>query len=161
MSMYNHSGPHDWSIVVPEHAGYAPQFNDNNGFINSQDEWTYVGSKYIDLGFNVHCHRATPTGKRDCMGHLAGEGLIGRAHSQGAAVYVSIGGWSLSDVFPELSANAESRRTFAMNCVGLIREYNFDGIGKFSSLRDSDDEFAVYYFYLIIPTLFLLSGCRH
>lgn len=64
------------------------------------------------------------------MGHLAGEGLIGRAHSQGASVYVSIGGWSLSDAFPELSANAESRRTFAMNCVGLIREYNFDGIGK-------------------------------
>ncbi len=115
---------------MPEHAGYAPQFNDNNGFVNSQDEWTYVGLKYIDLGFNVYCHRATPTGKRDCMGHLSGEGLIGRAHSQGASVYVSIGGWSLSDAFPELSANAESRQTFAMNCVGLIREYNFDGIGK-------------------------------
>lgn len=151
--MYNHSGPHDWSIVVPEHAGYAPQFNDNNGFINSQDEWTYVGSKYIDLGFNVHCHRATPTGKRDCMGHLAGEGLIGRAHSQGAEVYVSIGGWSLSDVFPELSANAESRRTFAMNCVGLIREYNFDGIGKFSSLRVSDDELPC----ITLISLFRLS----
>ncbi len=53
------------------------------------------------------------------------------AHSQGASVYVSIGGWSLSDAFQELSANDESRRTFAMNCVGLIREYNFDGIGEF------------------------------
>jgi chitinase len=58
------------------------------------------------------------------------KGLIGRAHSQGALVYPSIGGWSLSGVFPELSADASARRNFAKNCVGLIREYNFDGIGE-------------------------------
>ena len=78
----------------------------------------------------MRCHRATPGGKRDCNGHSAGEGLVGRAHSMGASVYPSIGGWSLSGVFPAMSASASSRRNFAKNCVGLVREYNFDGIGE-------------------------------
>lgn len=131
MYIISHSGPHDWSITIPQQAGNAPQFHDDNGFDdNSGPDWNYVGQHYVDLGPDVYCHRATPTGKRDCNGHSAREGLIGRAHEQGALVYPSIGGWSLSDVFPELSASAEGRRNFAKNCVGLIREYNFDGIGK-------------------------------
>lgn len=40
----------------------------------------------------------------------------------------SIGGWSLSDPFPAMAANAEARTTFAMQCVELIKSYNFDGI---------------------------------
>lgn len=63
-------------------------------------------------------------------GHSAHEGLIGRSHSQVAMVYHSIGGWSLSDHFPVMSASAAARRNFAKNCVGLIREYNFDRIGE-------------------------------
>lgn len=125
------SGPHDWSVEVPPHAGYAPQFDDDNGFDDaSGPAWNYVGSRYADLGPDVHCHRATPGGKRDCNGHSAGEGLVGGAHSRGASVYPSIGGWSLSGVFPAMSASASSRRNFAKNCVGLVREYNFDGIGE-------------------------------
>ena len=125
------SGPHDWSVEVPPHAGYAPQFDDDNGFDDaSGPAWNYVGSRYADLGPDVRCHRATPGGKRDCNGHSAGEGLVGRAHSMGASVYPSIGGWSLSGVFPAMSASASSRRNFAKNCVGLVREYNFDGIGE-------------------------------
>lgn len=125
------SGPHDWSRSKVENAGHAPQFHDDNGFDDSTGpEWNYVGAKYVPVGNEVYCHRATPTGKRDCNGHKADEGLIARAHSQGALVYPSIGGWSLSDTFPEMTANAAARRNFAKNCVGLIREYNFDGIGK-------------------------------
>ena len=125
------SGPHDWSVDVPPNSGYAPQFYDDNGFDDSfGHDWNYVGKSYVDAGSKVYCHRPTPTGKRDCNGHSGKEGLIGRAHEQGALVYPSIGGWSLSDVFPALSKSAEARRNFAKNCVGLIREYNFDGIGE-------------------------------
>jgi len=131
-------GPHDWSIPVPSDAGHAPQFIDDNGFSDtSGPEWNYLGDQYVNLGANVFCHRSTPTGKRDCNGHSAQEGLIGRAHSQGALVYPSIGGWSLSNAFPKLSASVQGRRNFAKNCVGLIREYNFDGI-------DIDWEFPGY-----------------
>lgn len=129
----HHSGPHDWSIDVPQEAGYAPQFFDDNGFNDTAaagPEWNYVGSKYVDLGNGVYCHRTVPTGQRDCNGHISSEGLIGRAHDQGAIVYPSIGGWSLSEPFPVLAANDAARRNFAKNCVGLIREYNFDGIGE-------------------------------
>lgn len=112
-----------------DQAGYAPQFNDDNGFDDSSGgDYNYVGAKYIDLGEHVRCHRAYPTGARNCVGHRTTEGLIDRAHSQGAYVYPSIGGWSLSKPFPKMAANAKSRRNFAKNCVGLIREYGFDGI---------------------------------
>ncbi len=46
-------------------------------------------------------------------------------------VYPSIGGWTLSDPFPALAANEATRLTFAANCVKLIEDYDFDGIGKF------------------------------
>lgn len=125
-------GPHDWAVSVPEHAGHYPQFYDNNGFDdNSGSEWNYEGSQYLPLGPGVYCHRTTPTGKRDCNGHRGSDGLIGRAHEHGAEVYVSIGGWSKSSVFPAMARNARSRRNFAQHCVGLLREYNFDGIGEF------------------------------
>jgi len=131
-------GPHDWQADKLENAGHAPQFSDDNGFDDSTGlDWNYVGQRYIDVGNNVYCHRATPTGKRDCNGHVGEKGLIGRAHAQGALVYPSIGGWSRSDVFPAMAASAEGRRNFAKNCVGLIREYNFDGI-------DIDWEFPGY-----------------
>ncbi|KAL9184328.1 hypothetical protein ACHAXT_002414 [Thalassiosira profunda] len=134
-------GPHDWSVDVPAHAGHAPQFHDDNGFAPDDpahpDAFVYVGAKYVDLGDSVYCHRATPTGRRDCNGHSHAEGVIGRAHKQGAEVYPSLGGFSLSEPFVKLAADANARRTFAKNCVGLIREYDFDGI-------DIDWEFPTY-----------------
>jgi GH18 family chitinase len=122
-------GPVDWMSTVKPELDYAPQFNDNNGFDDSTgDNFNYVGAKYIDLGEGVRCHRSSPKGKRDCKGHLFSQGLIGRAQSQGAQVYISIGGWSLSDAYPKLAGSAAARRNFAKNCVGLIREYGVDGI---------------------------------
>jgi chitinase len=129
---YN-SGPRNWNVEVPEDAGYAPQFNDNNGFNDQEgEEWNYVGDKYVNVfggdDGNIYCHRTTPSGPRECNGHYYDKGLIGRAHSQGASVYISIGGWTISTMFPTLAASAPARRTFAKNCVGLIREYGIDGI---------------------------------
>ena len=121
-------GPDDWSVTDPQRYGYAPQFNDDNGFDDgSGSEWNYVGRHHVDLPDRVYCHRSNPAGKRDCRGHRARDGLIERAHAQGALVYPSIGGWSLSGPYSALAANAKARRNFAKNCVGLVREYNFDG----------------------------------
>ena len=121
-------GPADWGVTDPQRFGYAPQFNDDNGFDDgSGGEWNYVGRHHVDLPDKVYCHRTNPVGKRDCRGHKGREGIIERAHRQGALVYPSIGGWSLSGPYPALAANAKARRNFAKNCVGLIREYNFDG----------------------------------
>ncbi len=62
------------------------------------------------------------------MAHNYEEGLIYLAHQAGAEVYPSLGGWSLSDPFPVMAANQESRARFANQCVELIKNYNFDGI---------------------------------
>jgi GH18 family chitinase len=39
----------------------------------------------------------------------------------------SLGGWSLSDPFPAMAANEQSRLNFADNCIKLVEEMNFDG----------------------------------
>ena len=43
-------------------------------------------------------------------------------------IWPSIGGWTLSDNFPAMAKDPISRRNFAANCVGLIKDYGFDGI---------------------------------
>ncbi len=43
-------------------------------------------------------------------------------------VLISIGGWTLSDNFPTIAANANLRKIFAQQCVNFCKKYNFDGI---------------------------------
>jgi chitinase len=54
--------------------------------------------------------------------------VIDLAHNAGTKVMVSIGGWTLSDNFPGIAANAAYRATFAHECNRLLQFYNFDGI---------------------------------
>jgi len=64
----------------------------------------------------------------NCAYHELNAGLIHLAHAAGAEVYPSIGGWTLSDNFPTLSANPVSRDAFARNCVEILTHHDFDGI---------------------------------
>lgn len=73
------------------------------------------------------CHRNFPNSKT-CNVHKYKEGLIHMAHTDGAQVYPSIGGWTLSTSFPAVAADPEKRTRFARECVGLIADYGFDGI---------------------------------
>lgn len=43
-------------------------------------------------------------------------------------VLLSIGGWGLSDSFSDAALTAERRRRFARTAVGLVREYDLDGV---------------------------------
>ena len=43
-------------------------------------------------------------------------------------MWPSLGGWSLSDPFPEMAADAAARMHFAEGCVELIEDYGFDGL---------------------------------
>jgi len=73
------------------------------------------------------CHRNFPNSK-SCNIHKYKEGLIYRAHTSGAQIYPSIGGWTLSGSFPDVAADVNKRKRFARECVGLIADYGFDGI---------------------------------
>ncbi len=61
-------------------------------------------------------------------GYKAGTSLSENAHKRGTKVLASIGGWSLSNDFPSIASAATSRDKFALECVRIIDEYNFDGI---------------------------------
>lgn len=54
--------------------------------------------------------------------------VIDLCHNAGKKIFVSIGGWTLSDNFPSIAASPVKRAAFAHSCNELIREYNFDGI---------------------------------
>lgn len=41
---------------------------------------------------------------------------------------ISVGGWTLSNKFPELASTAEGRSRFAQSCVEFMLTYGFDGI---------------------------------
>eukprot|EP00970_Alexandrium_tamarense_P003844 scaffold625_cov202-Alexandrium_tamarense.AAC.21 len=73
------------------------------------------------------CHRNFPNSK-SCNIHNYEEGLIYIAHTNGAQIYPSIGGWTLSGSFPTVAADPAKRKRFAQECVGLIADYGFDGI---------------------------------
>lgn len=64
----------------------------------------------------------------NCAYHERERGLIHLAHSQGAEVYPSIGGWTLSQHFPALSADPVARDNFATKCIDILAYHNFDGI---------------------------------
>jgi len=76
-----------------------------------------------------HCRCSwTEPQSKSCSYHLESTGLISLVHSAGRDIYPSIGGWTLSDPYPPMAADAASRRIFARNCRDLIVDYNFDGI---------------------------------
>ena len=78
-------------------------------------------------GERQYCSWDTPTNKV-CNGHFFEQGLIHLVQAAEAEIYPSIGGWSLSDPFPAMAANADARLNFANKCIELIEEYGFDGI---------------------------------
>ena len=65
--------------------------------------------------------------------------MIYRAHTSGAQIFPSIGGWTLSGSFPQVAADVNKRKRFARECVGLIRDYGFDGMLLFVCLFDLCD----------------------
>lgn len=111
--------------------------------INSLDSWADPRILYGDIVLSppvgeecsalnstatgCYCHWSQKNAK-ECAFHDTSTGLIHLAHANGVEVYPSIGGWTLSDPFPAMAADATSRQHFAQKCVELIQEYQFDGI---------------------------------
>ena len=60
-----------------------------------------------------------------CNFHLYEEGLLYLVKQAGGEIWPSIGGWSLSDPFPEMAKDPVARENFAKNCVLLIEAYGF------------------------------------
>ncbi|KAL3796132.1 hypothetical protein HJC23_000635 [Cyclotella cryptica] len=106
---------------------------DEAGNIWGTDSWADPNLLFGPYNWNPspneteYCSWDTPT-EKVCKTHFYEEGLIHLVHAAGAEIYPSLGGWSLSDPFPAMSANQESRLNFANKCIQLVEEYDFDGI---------------------------------
>ncbi len=60
--------------------------------------------------------------------HVPGTSLVEKAHENGVKVFISIGGWTLSQYFSPIAANPEKRQRFAHSCAEMVRTYGIDGI---------------------------------
>ena len=123
----------DWSKY--DRVNYAFFQIDKEGEIFGTDEWAdsqllfgpylYDEARQIQSGqgANYFCSWDGP-GLRNCNYHDTSKSIIELAHRAGATVMPSIGGWTLSDNFPEVAASEMKRQNFARNCVKLIDEYS-------------------------------------
>jgi len=110
-------------LVNPQTIDYSKYTILNYAFLNPQSDGT------IDL-FDPWADENLLLGTPDWNngGHLPNTSLIDIAHANNVKVLPSIGGWTLSDNFPAIAADAQKRATFAQSCIQLIDDYNFDGI---------------------------------
>eukprot|EP00554_Chaetoceros_debilis_P007329 CAMPEP_0194076696 /NCGR_PEP_ID=MMETSP0149-20130528/3460_1 /TAXON_ID=122233 /ORGANISM="Chaetoceros debilis, Strain MM31A-1" /LENGTH=1024 /DNA_ID=CAMNT_0038757527 /DNA_START=190 /DNA_END=3264 /DNA_ORIENTATION=+ len=121
--------PENMDFSKVDRVNFAFFQTDVNGFIYGTDKWgdplVLFGPK-SGIGTN-HCSWDGPSVK-NCDNHYYEKGLISLVHAVGAEIYPSIGGWTLSDAFPQMASTQLSRAKFAQQCAELIEAYDFDGI---------------------------------
>ena len=136
--------PNNIDFIKYDRINYAFFQPDTNGNLFGTDEWAdpqllwgpyiYDESKQFMSGpnRNYFCSWDEPTREKphpnhNCNYHDVERGLLHLAQSKGVQVMPSIGGWTLSDYFPQIAANPAKRENFAQQCVDLIEAYGFDG----------------------------------
>ena len=124
-----------------QRVNYAFFQPDVMGNIFGTDRWgdpqLLFGPYSSKLGGGVQkCSYDSPQ-EVNCAYHEHNTGLIYQAHQQGAEVFPSIGGWTLSDNFPVMSADPVARNNFAKKCAEILTYHNFDGIdiGKYNLFK--------------------------
>jgi len=124
--------PSNMDFSKVQRVNYAFFQPDERGNIYGTDRWgdpqLLFGPYSSKVGGGVQRCSYDGPNEVNCAYHEHNTGLIVRAHRAGATVYPSIGGWTLSDNFPTLSANPQSRDAFARNCVDILKYHDFDGI---------------------------------
>jgi PKD repeat protein len=50
------------------------------------------------------------------------------AHSAGATISISVGGWGVSDDFPAMASSPTARANFVQNIVDFVNTHNLDGV---------------------------------
>ena len=88
-----------------------------NGTISNTDAWADENLLQGQINWNTFP-----------VSYYPNTSVIDLAHNAGTKVYVSIGGWTMSDNFPTIAASPALRAKFASECNRLIKFYHFDGI---------------------------------
>ncbi|MCA9910460.1 MAG: glycoside hydrolase family 18 protein [Anaerolineae bacterium] len=96
----------------------------NYAFVNISEEGECVlGDRWADVEYLY------PGDSEDdpVRGNFHQLQLLKAAHPQ-LKVLLSIGGWTWSGRFSDVALTDDSRARFAASCVGMMREYGFDGL---------------------------------
>lgn len=112
-------------LVRPAHIDFSKYTIINYAFFKPQADGSVTeGDGYADpillLGPEITVDGARIRDTSQSLVHLA--------HRHGLKVIGSVGGWTWSPAFSQLSADPSRRRRFAERCLHLVRKYDLDGI---------------------------------
>lgn len=127
--MYKRSG-----AVIPEALDYSRYTILNYSFF-APDSLGYIAG--IDPWADTILLRGKIDWSKPQPAYYPNTSIVDYAHLWGVKLMISIGGWTLSDNFPEVANDPVKRARFASECNRLIKEYQFDGI-------DIDWEYPCY-----------------
>lgn len=97
------------------HINYAFASVDTDGTIHLFNPWS-------DTDFN-----AGNTGDKPYSGNFYQLYQL-KKQKPGLKTLISIGGWTLSNTFSQMTSTATTREKFAQNCVNFCKKYDFDGV---------------------------------
>ena len=98
--------------TVINYAFFKPE---TNGTISGTDSWADDNLLNGPMNWQTNVPDST-------------QSLAYRCHVNNVKFMASVGGWTLSDNFPQIAASATKRAVFAHACLQLISSYHFDGI---------------------------------
>jgi len=123
--------------------GYYPSFRytENSDFLNPNllpyEKLTIINYAFFAPDSSGILSGIVPNADKILLSKEGDQSIIRFAHNHGVKVFLSIGGWEDSYIFPYIASNTEKTAKFASECLRVINEYNFDGI-------DIDWEFPCY-----------------
>ncbi|GAA0133468.1 glycosyl hydrolase family 18 protein [Paenibacillus sp. YSY-4.3] len=96
---------------------------DEIGTINVPNGTIVLGDPWIDA------QKSFPgdTWDKPIKGNI-GQLIKLKQENPGLKTIISVGGWSWSNRFSDVAANAQTRETFANSAVDFLRKYQFDGV---------------------------------
>lgn len=112
-------------LVRPATIDYSKYSVINYAFFNPQPNGTIVGG---DSWADENLLQGQIDWSTTPAGHFPNTSIVDLAHNNNVKVLISVGGWTWSDNFPGIAANASTRTTFAHECNRLVEFYNLDGI---------------------------------
>ena len=103
--------------------GYFPWWE--SGTINSIDYTQLSHINYFHIWPNADGSLDTTDINYDINNMHA---VRNNAHSAGATISISVGGWGVSDDFPAMASDPTARANFVQNIVDFINIHNLDGV---------------------------------